>query len=296
MNAAPSRVLALVLCLAGCRAADVQRPGEPAPVAGAVSPPPAPAAVARAEAARGGAEPVLVGLYCPTMAAGRPGVAPLFLRDAAWDSDADAAQSALASRAARQLSVLGWDGRRVGIFSVAGLTQVDGAAVAIGAYAGSPPCAQPGEHGPGPADPACMAALSGCGLAVAPLEPAGGYGARPFEEDPDPADVVLGAACVAGGELAADVDGDREPERFPAAALGRLAEEVGARGDGATCEAAYAGAGLPGGAVVLAVADLDADGRREIIVRRGDEWAIYAAPDLPTRLERGAQTRRALPR
>ena len=250
-----------------------------------------------------GARDVLIGEMCPTAAAGRPGVLPLFLRNVGWQSQSADVTAPLERRSARQFAVLGWDGRRVGVFSVAGAAEVDDGVAAVGAYAGTSPCekrSRPGQAKELEAD--CVAAQANCALSVAVLEPAGGFEARPAEEDPDPVGVDPAGMCVAKGLLLVDVDGDGTSEAFPAQAFldesRGPADEVGAVNPGAAkCTPTFAARAVvpPGdlrdwrGMDVVGVADFDGDGRREIVAvyqyagRR--TWALYSATDFPGRLD-----------
>lgn len=257
----------------------------PAPRAPAGSPPAAPApGPVPAQRSPAGARPALVGIYCPELAGGRPAVDPLFVRAERWSADPAETAAVVQRRAARQLSVLGWDGRRVGVFSVAGAAKTGGRSVAIGSYAGASPCARGDEE-----DPACVAATAGCGVAVAVLEEPGGFRARPFEEEPDPVDVEVGGACAAAGGVVADIDRDGAPEAFAVPASAALPPELVASDAAAECAPRFAGAAFGGAGRVWAAADVDADGRLELLVRGDDgTWALYAAPELPTRLERAA--------
>ena len=246
---------------------------------------------------------VLIGEMCPTAAAGRPAVLPLFLRNVGWQSQSADVTAPLERRSARQFAVLGWDGRRVGVFSVAGAAEVDDVVAAVGAFAGTSPCekrARPGQAKELIAE--CVAAQASCGVAVAVLEPAGGFAARPAEEDPDPPELEPAGMCVAKGLLLVDVDGDGTSEAFPVAGFldesRGPADEVGAvAAGGATCTPGFAARGVvpPGdprdwrGMDVVGVADFDGDGRREIVAvyqyagRR--TWALYSATDFPGRLD-----------
>jgi hypothetical protein len=240
---------------------------------------------------------------CPKAAAGRPGVLPLFLRNVGWQSQAADVSAPLERRSARQFMVLGWDGRRVGVFSVAGAAEVDDGVAAIGAFAGTSPCEKKSVPGQGKELEAdCVTAQAHCGVAVAVLEPSGGFEARPAEEDPDPATVEPAGMCVANGLLLVDVDGDGTSEAFPAAGFldesRGPADEVGAvAAGGASCAPRFAARAVvpPGdprdwrGMDVVGVADFDGDGRREIVCvyqyagRR--TWALYSATDFPGRLD-----------
>ena len=222
----------------------------------------------------------------------------MIVRRAAWH-DAPAEVSRPIERgAARQFAVFGWDGRRAGLFSVAGATDVGLAArVALGAYAGGSPCDEPGRGAGAPATvPECVASQQRCGVALAVLEPAGGFTARPYEE------FEIGGGCVADGKLLVDVDDDGVPEAFDARAFLEAprgaAEEVTAVSiEGATCEPRFAVRGVvPAGDPrdwrgldLLGVIDIDNDGRFELVLayhyagRR--TWAVYSAPSTPMRLE-----------
>jgi hypothetical protein len=244
-------------------------------------------------------QPVLIGQMCPSAAAGRPAIRPLFRRAERWTDRAAEVASPVERYGARQFSVLAWNGRRAGLFAVAGSAALDGAVLAIGGYAGRSPCEKPRGLAAGGRDPACVAVLRDCGVAVGVIEPAGGYGARPVEEDPDPPDLSVGGGCVAGGLLLVDIDGDGAPEAYPARAFadpgaGGPAAEVAAvdHAGRATCPVLFAARDLLGGMDLLAVFDADADGRNELVVgfqRAGRSmWALYAATATPARLDRVA--------
>lgn len=254
-----------------------------------------------APAARPPLREVLVGEMCPHGADGRPAVKPLFVRGLIWSDAAEDAIVPVERRAARQFSVLAWDGRRTGLFSVAGAADAGDQQVAVGAYAGDSPCARPRDAGDAGDDPACVAAQVHCGLALAVLD-RGGLNAQPFEEDPAPASFPAAGACVAEGNLIVDIDGDGAEEAFPVAQfvnpVRAPAEEVVAvpRGS-ATCTPAFATrhAVPPGdprhwqGLDVLGVVDMDGDGRRELVLayhyaaRR--TWAVYSAMSSAGRLD-----------
>jgi hypothetical protein len=282
--------LALVALALACGS----RPKNEAPVAvgPAVPAGPPPAVAAGAQGGRG----VLVGEMCPTAAMGRPAVRPLFLRAESWSDRPEALVAPVERRSARQFSVLGWDGRRAGLFSVAGAARTDDGVAAIGAYAGHSPCERRRGAEASTRDPDCKAALRDCGLAVAVLEPSGGFQARPAEEDPDPVALDVGGACVAGDLLLVDIDGDRKLEAYPAAGFadrsGAASDEVVAVAAGsAACTPRFAVRGaIAAGVDLLAVVDLDADGRKEIVaqLQRGGQrrWALYSATSTVGRLER----------
>ena len=274
-------------------------PADPDRGGGGAGPAPGP----RARSDKPATREVLIGEMCPTAAAGRPAVLPLFLRTVGWQSQSADVTAPLERRSARQFAVLAWDGRRVGVFSVAGASEVDDGVAAVGAFAGTSPCekrTRPGQAKELVAD--CVAAQASCGLAVAVLEPSGGFEARPAEEDPDPPELEPAGMCVAKGLLLVDVDADGTSEAFPVSGFlddsRGPADEVGAvSAGGATCAPTFAARAVvpPGdprdwrGMDVVGVADFDGDGRREIVAvyqyagRR--TWALYSATDFPGRLD-----------
>jgi hypothetical protein len=245
---------------------------------------------------------VLVGEMCPVAAAGRPGVAPLFLRNVQWTSDADVVVDPIAHGTVGQFAVLGFDGARSGVFETigvadAGLPQEIGA----GSYVGASPCTRDAGGGTRAEDAACGAATKGCGIAIADAT----HGP---EASPPP--VTVGGGCMAGDLLAIDIDGDSKLEHFPIArfldGVRAPAQEVSAAPvASATCAPRFAIYGLklapgvePGAKVdpkyqvdvdVLAVADLDGDGRRELVLalRYPDNRtiAMYSATASAGRLD-----------
>ena len=83
-----------------------------------------------------------------------------------------------------------------------------------------------------------------------------------------------------------DVDGDGKPEVF-ALQRGKLPDELAAHNEAAPpCDPKFAQAGPVD---VIAVADLDEDGRQEVILQLRDKermWAVYSAIETPRRLMR----------
>jgi hypothetical protein len=287
-----------ILALAGCGPTVQPETTEPSNV----TPPPRPPTTPTANPGR----QWLIGEMCPQGAAGRPGVAPLFLRGVGWSDEPGQVGAPLARGATGPFAVLGVDGKRAGVFSVVGVADVGLAVdVAVGSYAGAGPCVR----GDGKADdPACVQALAGCGLAIAAIEPGqGSFG------DSEAIVPVVGAACVAGDALAVDIDGDGAVETYP---LAQLLDPVRAPADELTaapaaaqaCRGSYAQLGIrltPGveaGARVeqrfvvdvdvIGVVDVDGDGRRELFLAyrypegQGRTIAVYSATSSVARLER----------
>ncbi len=292
--------VAILAVLAGCGPRNAPRgPGvEPAEPAAATAAPGG-RQIPRAKAP---ITETLIGEMCPSGAHGRPAVMPIFVRTLSWSADESDAGAAVRDGRARMFSVFGWDGSRAGVLSVAGSTDVQlGRPVAIGSYVGRPPCVPGGAKDSTP-DPACHFAQTDCGLAVAPLEAAGGFGARPFGEEPAPLQLDTGGACVVDGLLVVDIDGDDHPEAYRVedfrGPVRAPTDEVSAVNRTApSCKPAFAMQNVlpPGdpkhwrGLDVVGVLDLDGDGRRELVLcyhysdRR--TWAIYTADETPTRLE-----------
>ncbi len=252
----------------------------------------------------------LIGEMCPQGAAGRPGLAPLAVRDVSWSSVPEDMVTPLARGTAAQFTVLAVDGRRAGVFSSIGTAEGGGTAlvIAFGSFVGSPPCSRPGKGTDVTGDAVCLSAQKGCGLAVAKLGPPGGA----FGEGEAP-DVVTGGVCKSGDVLAIDVDADGAPEMFPVggfvdATRAPSAEVSAAAVVAPTCTPVFAMHGLvppavPGVAMdgkhkieldVLGVVDVDGDGRRELIVAfrylEGRTIAVYSAMSTAARLELVGET------
>lgn len=245
----------------------------------------------------------LIGEMCPQGAAGRPGMSPLAVRDVSWSSDDEAMESPLARGSAAQFTVLAVDGRRAGVFASIGTADVGGTMVAIGSYAGSPPCSRPTSGTEVAGDATCIAAQRGCGLAIARI----GAPGSTFGEGDAP-DIPTGGACKSGDTLAIDVDADGTPEMF---ALGAFVDATRAPAGEVIAAAVVAPpctptfslhklvpTPMPGVVMdgkhkveldVLGVVDVDGDGRREVIVAfrylEGRTIAVYSAMDTAARLE-----------
>ncbi len=237
------------------------------------------------------AKPQVIGWYCPSSAAGRPGVQLLMQRDPSWSADPRSLQASVSSRRVKRFSVMAWDGRRAGSFSVAGAGRAGGKELAVGSYQGASPCAQAADFGESAEeDQACVRATEGCALAIGELEAAGGFQSRPYEEDPDTESHASGAACERDEVLVVDMDGDHVAEHFSLSSLDD-AQVAGSElaylpQASASCEASFAAPGASASSLArMAVIDLDGDGRPEILFRRGDEFLLFGAPNNPARLE-----------
>ncbi len=266
---------------------------------------PTPPRVIRRQAPANAGRGALVGEMCPAGAGGRPGLAPLAVRDVSWTSDRDDLTSALARGTAAQFAVLAVDGRRAGMFSAIGTAEVGGNEVAIGSFAGAPPCTRPAAIAGGDvtADARCNEVQRGCGLAVAALgRPGGAFAVA------EPPEIAIGGGCKGGDVLAIDIDGDGAAEMFPLAsfvdAVRAPAEEVSAAAMVAPpCPPSFALHGLvapaaPGVVMdgkhkleldLLGVLDVDADGRHEVVMAyryvEHRTIAVYSAMSSAARLE-----------
>lgn len=248
------------------------------------------------------AREVLLGEMCPRAAAGRPAVLPLVLRTISWSVNSDDVSLPIENRAARVFSVMSWEGRRAGVFSVAGAADVGREnRVAVGSYAGTSPCDVVTGETTFERDSACVRAQADCGLAIAQLDRRDGS-TRPYEEDPVPVDLPTGGACVAGDKLVVDLDSDGMAEAFPARdflspARAPAEEVLAAPAGSAACTPAFAqrqviphsGTNHFLGMDLIGVVDLDTDGRYELImVYQYEEkrtWAVYSAGNTTARLE-----------
>jgi hypothetical protein len=246
---------------------------------------------------------VVVGEMCPQGAGGRPAVAPLIMRGVGWiDTTAEVAATVERGNVPR-FYVFGVDGKPAGVFDTLGLVEVGIAQpVATGTYGGSSPCTYGGATAETRSeDPKCGPATRGCGIAVGEIS-------RP-DEPISKADFNPGGACMAGNELAVDIDGDGKPETFPiAGALDGIrapaAEWTASTTSNATCKPTFriydlklAPEPRPGKPVekgmvtvdVLGVLDLDGDGRRELILAMRfptvRSIVVYTATGSAQRLE-----------
>jgi len=257
-----------------------------------------------------GARKVVVGEMCMQGAGGRPAVAPMFMRGVGWTDSGSEVTSTVERGSVPRFVVFGVDGKPAGTFDTIGLVDVGlGQSVASGAYVGGAPCtysvdAKPkaGESvGMRGEDPACGPVQRGCGIAVGEIT-------RPDEPAETPA-WSTGGACMSGNELAVDIDGDGTIESFPIASVldgvrAPASEWSASATASPVCTPAFhvydlklAPEPRPGkpadkGLVtvdVLAVVDLDADGRKELVLAMRFPTvrtiAVYTATSSPQRLE-----------
>lgn len=251
------------------------RPDGPADEPGGVvrTPPRPPAAASGRQ--------IVVGEMCPQAAAGRPAIAPLVMRTVTWTDEASEVTSSVERGSVPRFVVLGVDGAQAGVFDTVGVADVGlPQSVAAGAYVGALPCTTDAGSGQRVEQPACKAALAGCGLAIAEIS-------RPDFDLPDTPQFATGGACLAGDGLAVDIDGDGVSEVFPLASLldgGRspTTEWSAAPTAGAGCTPTFQLYDVrlvlppePGKPVdpkwtvfldVLGVLDLDGDARKEIVL------------------------------
>jgi hypothetical protein len=230
---------------------------------------------------------VVVGEMCPQGAAGRPAVAPLFVRGVQWSDTPAEVAAAVERGSVPRFVVFGTDGKMAGAFDTLGLLDVGlGQSVASGTYAGASPCTYeaakqmtPGQVVTRGEEPRCGPATAGCGLAVAEI-------VHP-DEPPQTPSFATGGACLSGDQLAVDIDGDGRIESFPIVGVldgirGPAAEWSASPTATAACTPHFQLYDLklvaepdPGKTVdlkstvlldVLGVIDLDGDGRKELVL------------------------------
>ncbi len=262
--------------------------------------------------ATGGGRNVLLGEMCPQGAGGRPAIAPLVLRNVDWTDNATDLTAVVERGSVPRFVVFGVDGKLAGVFDTMGVVNVGlPQEVAAGAYAGSSSCSsgapvtakpKPGDIATRAEDPACVAATAGCGLAVGDV--------RHPDDDRNMPPFVTGGACIAGDQLAVDIDGDGRIESFPLAGVldgtrSPAAEWSASPTATASCTPKFSLYNLrlaaepdPGKPVdpksvvtldVLGVIDLDGDGRRELVLALKFATVrtivVYSATAQPQRLE-----------
>lgn len=248
---------------------------------------------------------IVIGEMCPSAAAGRPAVDPLFVRGARWDADAGVLADLAEHNAVAEFVVLGFDGRRAGVFTAMGAADVPGAqTVVAGSYVGESPCAvarasagaahatnQGASQMLAAEDQACMQAQKGCGLAIGEVGSPGTTAVA----------TAAANACVVNQTLRVDVDGDG---RFEGFALADAFDSVGVPhaewlakpAPPQACPPQFAvhnlalAAPLQGTTVdVLGVLDLDLDGRSEVVLAvryaKGRAVMIFSPRATASRLE-----------
>jgi hypothetical protein len=257
---------------------------------------------------------VVVGEMCPQGAGGRPAVAPLVMRGVGWTDTASEVTATVERGSVPRFTVFGVDGKPSGTFDTLGIVEVGIAQpVATGTYVGSSPCTYAGSKMTDARgeDPACQPATKGCGIAV-------GEVTTPDPPDRKP-DFKTGGACISGTDLQVDIDGDGVIESFPIAGAldgvrapaAEWTAQPTATPSAAACTPTFHVYGMklappegsgkaPGRGVVvvdkgvvtvdvLGVIDLDADGRRELVLAMRFPTAraivVYTATQSPQRLE-----------
>jgi len=266
---------------------------------------------------------VVVGEMCPQGAGGRPAVTPLLMRGVAWNDTYAEVTATVERGTVPQFVVFGVDGKQAGAFETLGLLEIaPNQSVASGAYVGALPCtysvtAKPdaGKLDTRGEDPACGVATKGCGIAVGEITQSGEAPSTVF---------ATGGACMVGSDLAIDIDGDGTIESFPIAnvldgirapAAEWTASPTATPPGAAPCQPTFQvydlklappprqakapvkGVGALGDAVVtvdvLAVVDLDADGRKEVILAMRfptmRSIVVYTAPGSAQRLEKAGE-------
>jgi hypothetical protein len=223
---------------------------------------------------------VVVGELCPQGAAGRPAVAPLLIRTTQWIDTVAEVTSAVERGATPRFAAFGVDGKVAGVFDTVGLADIAlGQSVASGTYVGGAPCSSDAGQAQRTDDPKCVAATGGCGLAVAEVT-------RPDDPPETPA-YSTGGACLSGGALGADIDGDGAVEWFPLAQVldgirSPAQEWAAVQGARPACKPSFvlydvpiaqdAAPGKPPDPKatvmldLLGVIDLDGDGRKELVL------------------------------
>jgi hypothetical protein len=226
----------------------------------------------------------VVGEMCPQGAGGRPAVAPLIMRGVGWSDNATDVGSTVERGQVPRFVVFGVDGKPAGTFEALGMVEVGIAqAVATGTYVGSSPCTYGGTKATDTRaeEPKCGLATKGCGIAIGEITAP--------DDPPHNTSFATGGACMVGNDLVVDIDGDGKTESFTItgaldgirAPAAEWSASPTATPAAAACKPSYQVYDLklapeprPGkpaekGLVVvdvLGVVDIDADGRRELIL------------------------------
>lgn len=244
----------------------------------------------------------VLGEMCPQGAGGRPAVLPLVMRTVSWSDTAEEVAAAVERGTVPRFVVFGVDGKTAGKFDTLGLADIGQLDVASGTYVGASPCTSDGGNSKRIEDPKCTAATSGCGIAIGDL-------GRP-DDPPDTTAIATAGACLQGDALSVDIDGDKVMEQFPLAGVldgirSPAKEWSAAPVVGQKCTPVFSlfdikivpqlepGKGSAAqhtvGVDVLAVADLDGDGRNELVLAMKFPTVrtivIYSAESSPQRLE-----------
>ncbi len=234
----------------------------------------------------------VVGEFCVHESLPQPQLFPLFARDdRGWTDEISAVRDPVATLAQR-FNVLGFDGERRGeMVTEPGVPPASGQGFS-GAY-----------HGAGDLGPCNYVRPDGRRVLLAACGDAGGCGiAVALADQPKPPSILPASVCVTNGVLTGDLDGDGAPEAFSFEALRGNASAEGHPLEGAQCAnprfAWYRQ--RVGGALfdVLGVADLDGDGRVELMVAYYSKggprtvvlYSLAAPPAL--RLDRVAESTR----
>lgn len=294
--------VALMFGVSGCppTVAPPKPPEDPGPVA---KPDPGPSGRPKVTGRQ-----IVVGEMCPQAAAGRPAIAPLMMKTIDWSDRAAEVSAALERGSVPRFTVLGVDGNAAGTFDTVGVADVGiEVPVGVGTYVGASPCTAAAGGTPSTSsarieDPACGIATASCGVALGEL-------VRP-DDPPETATFASGGACLSGDAIAVDIDGDKIAESFPLAGVldpirGPSTEWSANPTAGAACTPTFSLYDMklvrppdPGKPIdtksmvvldVLAVVDIDADGRKELVVAMRFPTVrtilVYAARSTATRLE-----------
>ncbi len=229
----------------------------------------------------------IVGAYCPKLAKGRGGVLPIL--GSSPDIDLE---TTVESGGVRQFSVLGWNGKAAGVFDIVASTRSNGRTVAVGGYVGHGACQTRGNAIESwKVDPECVRVLGECGVAVAKVEKASGFNARPFGESPEPITFARATGCFDEETLFVSDSAEGFFARFaldgtawpPDELIGKPTSHAGE----VSCSHDFGFGSSP--VSLLGVVDLDADGQQEILLTKkrdgGSDWFLYGLRSNGRRIE-----------